>query len=80
MKYALTYELSEGEFNSVNTSIIEDDLAEGEVAEKSWRDGGEDLVDILIHLGLEQTLAEAIVKDRRYFIINCADVDHYVES
>ena len=75
MKYAIT--IQEGdEFNSVNTLIVEDGLAEGEVSEKSWRDGGAELVDILTHCGYGLTEARAIVSEKHYFIINCDDIDY----
>ena len=74
MRYALTYQVTEGEFDSVDTAIIEDGLLEGEVVEKSWRDGGEELIEILEQLGITTDNAKAIEQNHRYYIVNCDDI------
>lgn len=74
MKYALTTQQG-GTFASIDTYIIEDGLAEGEVPEVSWRDGGEELVDILRYFGNTKEQAEYIVGNHLYYIVNCDDID-----
>jgi len=76
MRYAITIQNGD-DFNSVNTLIVEDRLAEGEVSEKSWRDGGEELIDIIRECGYPEREAKNIVEHRLYFIVNCDDIDYY---
>ena len=75
MRYALTIMDGE-EWESVNTLIIEDGLDACEVPEKSWRDGGEELVDILVACGYDREGAEIIVEKHYYYTINCEDIDY----
>lgn len=75
MRYAITIQNGD-DFNSVNTLIVENGLAEGEVSERSWLDGGAELVDIIRKCGYAEQEAKNIVRDRLYFIINCDDIDY----
>lgn len=76
MKYALTIQPGD-DFDSVNTLIIEDGLAPGEAGEtKTWLDGGQPLIDIIMACGYGVESARQVVKDHKYFIINCEDTDY----
>lgn len=73
MKYALTIQPGD-DFDSVNTLIIEDGLEPGE--EKAWLNGGQPLIDIIVECGYGVESARQVVKDHKYFIINCEDTDY----
>lgn len=74
MRYALTIQADDS-WDAINTLIIEDGLAEGECQEPSWKDGGDELVDIIKACGYDKGSAERIVRWHLYFIRNCDDID-----
>ena len=74
MRYALTIQAGSW-WNSINTLIIEDGLAEGECQEPSWKDGGEELVAIISRCGYSLAESRNIVNNGLYFIVVADDVD-----
>lgn len=76
MRYALTIQISD-EWKSVNTLIIEDKgdrfnkLSESE----NWVEYDRLLVKTLEYLGYTSEMAIGVVENKKYFLIDCDDID-----
>lgn len=68
MKYALTIQAGD----NFDTIIIDDDHID---TDKSWKDGGDELVDILRFYGYPGGTAKKVADTRRFFIRCCDDID-----
>lgn len=76
MRYALTIQVGD-EWNSVDTLIIEDKNNEIAklVADENWAGYDRLLVRMLEYNGYTMEMSVGVVKNKRYFVRNCEDID-----